>query len=67
MTSYCLEGNRGDSTCEPMPVACQCAETRGCDCLVATVTRPCDAAGAVACSATLFDGGLLFLDDPFCP
>jgi hypothetical protein len=63
-TSYCLHGYLGQM-CTPMPSECQCAETHGCDCLVANA-NPCDA-GPVTCSAVLFDGGLLFLQALNCP
>jgi hypothetical protein len=64
-TSYCLEGNRGN-TCLPMPSACQCAETRGCDCMLANVANPCDS-GVVRCEGTLDDGGLFLLQALSCP
>jgi hypothetical protein len=64
ITSYCLHGYQGQA-CTPMPSHCQCAETRGCDCLLANAD-PCDA-GPFTCSAVLFDGGLLFLQALNCP
>jgi hypothetical protein len=64
VTSYCLHGYMGQM-CVPMPSECQCAETRGCSCLLANAD-PCDA-GPFTCSTVLFDGGLVFLQALNCP
>jgi hypothetical protein len=64
VTSYCFHGYMGQM-CAPMPPECQCAETHGCDCLLANV-HTCDA-GPLTCSTVLFDGGLVFLQGLNCP
>jgi hypothetical protein len=55
-TNYCLGGGV-PNTCEPIPAACQCAQTHTCDCLLANVTSPCTG-GILTCTSTGTDGEL---------
>jgi hypothetical protein len=63
-TSLCLEGIV-KNTCEPLPPECACAETLDCACLLAHVPAQCDA-GHLQCAQTP-DGGLVWIQDLFCP